>query len=352
MSRPTVNDIARVAGVSLATVDRVLNARPGVREVTITRVNEAISSLGYVRDVSAANLARQRGYELAFVVPSSEGQFARALARTVEEAARSVRSDRTAVHLFREPADDPHALARRLDALDADALDGVAIMAPETPPVRDAIARLKAAGVVVVTIVSDLPSTARDHFVGVDNVAAGRTAGTLLGRFLGSDGGRVLVLVGSTQARDSVERRLGFDRVVAESFPAVEVSPSIEGHDDPDVIRRVLEAALDARPDVRGIYSLAAGHRALSGVLERRGLARELVVVAHELTPHAREALVGGTFDAVITQNLGHVVRSALRVLRALSDGARIDVSQETIRIEIVLRENLPPVAGLDVGAR
>ena len=162
----------------------------------------------------------------------------------------------------------------------------------------------------------------------------------------------MLVLVGSTQARDSVERRLGFDRVVAEAFPAVEVSPSIEGHDDPDVIRRVLEAALDARPDVRGIYSLAAGHRALSGVLERRGLARELVVVAHELTPHAREALVGGTFDAVITQNLGHVVRSALRVLRALSDGARINVSQETIRIEIVLRENLPPAAGLDAGAR
>ncbi|MES2813521.1 MAG: LacI family DNA-binding transcriptional regulator, partial [Pseudomonadota bacterium] len=44
--RPTVNDIAREAGVSLATVDRVLNARPGVREKTVTAVNDAIARLG------------------------------------------------------------------------------------------------------------------------------------------------------------------------------------------------------------------------------------------------------------------------------------------------------------------
>lgn len=349
MPRPTVNDIARVAGVSLATVDRVLNERPGVRPITITRVNEAIQSLGYVRDLSAANLARQRHYELAFILPDTEGQFVAALARAVENAARASHSDRTAVHLFRAAAEDPHALVRQLDALDVDTIDGVAIMAPETPPVRDAIARLKQAGVSVVTIVSDHPSTERDQFIGIDNIAAGRTAGTLLGRFLGREGGRVLVLVGSTLARDSIERRLGFDRIMAESFPHVEVLPSVEGHDDPETIRRVLDAALDAHSDIRGIYSLAAGHRTLTGTLKRRSLASELVMLAHELTPHARESLMDGTFDAVITQNLGHVVRSSLRVLRAKSDGLQIDASQETIRIEIVLRENLPPPAVDDV---
>ena len=58
--KPTVHDIARLAGVSLATVDRVLNGRPGVRSVTRERVNEAIASLGYVRDLAAANLAKGR----------------------------------------------------------------------------------------------------------------------------------------------------------------------------------------------------------------------------------------------------------------------------------------------------
>ena len=44
---PTVNDIARVAGVSLATVDRVLNGRPGVRSSTVEKVQKAIAELGY-----------------------------------------------------------------------------------------------------------------------------------------------------------------------------------------------------------------------------------------------------------------------------------------------------------------
>lgn len=56
--RPTVHDIAAAAGVSLATVDRVLNQRPGVRHVTREKVETAIRELGYIRDVAAANLAK------------------------------------------------------------------------------------------------------------------------------------------------------------------------------------------------------------------------------------------------------------------------------------------------------
>ena len=77
--RPTVNDIAREAGVSLATVDRVLNDRPGVRAKTVEAVQEAIRRIGYVRDVAAANLARQRDYRLAFVLPDTDSQFIRTL---------------------------------------------------------------------------------------------------------------------------------------------------------------------------------------------------------------------------------------------------------------------------------
>ena len=347
MARPTVNDIARVAGVSLATVDRVLNERPGVRAATVERVNGAIATLGYVRDVSAANLARQRHYQLALFLPAGDGEFVRALARAIERTAPTARIERTDLDVRFHPPGDPHALVRALDALEPATTDGVAVMAPETPHVRDAITRLKALGIAVVALVSDLPSTGRDRFVGIDNVAAGRTAGALLGRFVGPRDGtrprRVLVLAGSTQARDGVERRLGFDRIMAERFPELEVLPSLEGHDDPSLIARVVEAALGARPDIAGVYSLGTEHEALLEALVRRGLAGRVPVLVHELTPHARRALLAGTVDAVITQDPGHVIRSALRVLRANSDGLGLDATQEIIRIEVVLRENLPP---------
>ena len=75
--------------------------------------------------------------------------------------------------------------------------------------------------------------------------------------------------------------------------------------------------------------------------IAEHGLSDQIVVVAHELTPHCRQALEEGTVDVVITQNVGHIVRSAVRVLRAKSDEAEINEGQEKIRIEIAIKENL-----------
>ncbi|MEC9344165.1 MAG: LacI family DNA-binding transcriptional regulator, partial [Pseudomonadota bacterium] len=339
MSRPTVNDLAKAAGVSLATVDRVLNARPGVRDQTIRRVNEAIERIGYVRDVTAANLARQRRYRFAFVLPEAPGEFVSLLRAAVTEAAASPIVDRTELTVATVPPDDPHLLVKTLGRLGKAQIDGIAILAPETPHVRDAIAHLKEKGVAVVALVSDLPSTGRDHFVGVDNIAAGRTAGVLMGRFVKENNGCVVVLASSMQARANAERRLGFDQVMAEQFPSLTVTPSLEGHDDPDTIRRVLATALKSRGDMVGIYSVGTGNGVLIDMLAEHERCHELVVIGHELTRNTRRALTSGIFDAVINQNVGHIARSALRVLRAKSDGIDIHSPQERIRIEIILRE-------------
>jgi LacI family transcriptional regulator len=70
------------------------------------------------------------------------------------------------------------------------------------------------------------------------------------------------------------------------------------------------------------------------------------VVIAHELTPHARIGLLAGRLDAVVAQNPGHLARSTLRLVRALALGLPVDEGQERLRIEVVLRENLPPEDG------
>ena len=54
--RPTTKDLAKEAGVSRATIDRVLNGREGVKAKTVDKVNAAIKKLGFVRNISAANL--------------------------------------------------------------------------------------------------------------------------------------------------------------------------------------------------------------------------------------------------------------------------------------------------------
>ncbi|MEL7106079.1 MAG: LacI family DNA-binding transcriptional regulator [Pseudomonadota bacterium] len=340
MGKPTVHDIAKEAGVSLATVDRVLNQRPGVRRVTVERVQAAIDKLGYVRDIYAANLARQRLYRLAFLLPTGQSQFLASLEDAVGEASRGLRAERNDLQTIRLPVDDPVAVRRGFERLISQGVDGVALMANATPMVRDMIARLKAEGVAVAAMVTDQPDTERDHFVGIDNVAAGRTAGALMGRFLAGRSGAVLVVVNSTQARDMVERRLGFDEVITREFPALRALPSLEGHDDFEETYRIVSKALKDRDDIIGVYSGGAGLRGVTRAIEE-GDGRDLAMIGHELTPHSRKALEDGVVDVIITQNVGHIVRSAARVLRAHLDGIGVIASQELIRIEIVMKENL-----------
>lgn len=341
MGKPTVHDIAKEAGVSLATVDRVLNARPGVRAATITRVHEAIERLGYVRDPYAANLARQRHYRFAFVLPEGPAQFGDTLRQAIGEAVEAQRSERVSASIVAVPVHDAHAVARALRGLAPGRLDGVALMVPETPQVRDAVARLKQAGLPVVALASDLPNSARDHFVGINNRSAGRSAGVLMGRFIGGREGRILVVTDSLQARDSIERRLGFDEVLGEEFPRLDALPTMESYNDRERMADIVARALAGDPRILGVYSMGAGNAPLLQGLRASGRARETVVIAHELTPVTQQALEDREIDALIAQNVGHLVRSALRVLRAKSDGLPIFEAQERIRTDILIRENL-----------
>ena len=334
-SAPTTQDVAQAAGVSLATVDRVLNGRPGVRATTVARVRAAIDRIGYVRDTAAANLAKRRVYDLSFVLPDTGNEFVASLRAEIETHRARPAIHRTRLTVVPVAPFDPQAVVAALDRV---AGDGVAVFGPETPSVRDAVRRARARGIAVVSLVSDLPSSERDHFVGIDNLRAGRTAAQLMARFVPRPG-RVLVLTGSRLARDHLERRQGFDQVMAEC-PGIEVAATLEGRDDPDRVAALLAEALT--PDVVGIYSSAAGN---AGLIRALG-GRRLTVIAHELTPTTRAALMDGTFDALITQDAGHLIRSAIRLLRATADGAPFDPAQERIRIDIHLKENVPPPDG------
>ncbi len=344
MVRPTVHDIAREAGVSLATVDRVLNGRPRVRESSIKLVQDAVEKLGYVRDVSAANLAKRKVYRFAFVIPDSASQFVETIRSTLVTLRQMPGPDRIFVETLLAPIDDPNAVAGILSGLADARYDGVAVMCPETPQVRDAVTRLKHAGLAVVALVSDLPSSARDHFVGVDNVAAGRTAGALMGRFIGATESKVLVVSGSLASRDSIERRFGFDSIISERFPKIEVLPTVESGDDNQRLIGIIKQVMSLHKDVSGVYALGAGNAAILDAMRATGRIGSCTLIMHELTATTRSALEAGEVDAVIMQNVGHLVRSSIRVLRAYVDRSSIVDSQEKIRIEIVMNENLVTV--------
>lgn len=339
--RVSLNDVADAAGVSLATVDRVLHGRAGVRARTVAHVQSVVQRLGYRPDPAAARLARKRHARLVFVLPSGTNTFVDMLERQVHTVAPWLSEQRAAATVRRVDVFSPQALARHLATLRG-RCDAVVVMALDHPLVRAAIDDLVEHGIVVVTLVSDVPGSRRSRFVGIDNVAAGRTAASLLGRFVGPREGRVGVVMGSQALRDHAERLFGFQQVMAAEHAQLQLLPPIEGHDLSQRTEPLVAKLLKAEPALVALYSIGAGNRGIQAALERSGRAERIVWICHELTPHARQALLTGVADAVINQDAGHEVRSACRLALAELAGDRVLPDQERIRLDIFLRDNLP----------
>jgi len=338
--RPTVKDLAKAAGVSLATVDRVLNDRPNVSQRAARAVHEAIERIDFVRNSAAASLAKGRSYRFQFVLPEAGDQYLNEVMREIHATNEALKSDWVFAEVTRVAGEDPHAVANSLSTLVDDSVDGVAIMAPESPQVRDAISRLIRRGVRVVRFMSGQEPQEGVDAVGINDFAAGATAARLVGRFSAQRRGRVMLLAETMRSRDSIERRLGFDTVINQSFPGLLTLPSLETHADPERTREIVSRTIHYH-DIVAVYVMSAEARVPLSVIGEQLDLKQVVVVAHERTPYTVEGLFADRIDAIIAQNPGHAVRSAFRLLRARVDNRTPVTSQETLRIEILLRDNL-----------
>lgn len=336
--RATVHDVAREAGVSLATVDRVLNSRPGVRVETAEKVAEAIKALDFRRDLSASLLARSRDLGVTFLIPDGRNEFMFALGAAIQRRAAASKGERVSITTRLVHAFDPAALATALGELDPKTCDCAVVVATENDKVRRAIDAATRRGIGVITLVSDLPDSARRSFVGIDNTAAGRTAASLMGRF--AKPGPIGLIAGSLSLADHHQRREGFEAVLAAEFPGHQIVGPLEGFDD-DARTEAAALELLQRP-LAGIYNLGAGNAGLIRALQKTGHAGKLRVVAHELTPATHAGLSSGVIDVVIDQNPDGEIAAALGIAQSLALGQASERQPAPIEIGLYLRDNLP----------
>ncbi|MEP4342768.1 MAG: LacI family transcriptional regulator, partial [Lentilitoribacter sp.] len=105
--------------------------------------------------------------------------------------------------------------------------------------------------------------------------------------------------------------------------------------------KRIIGNQLEHCDDIVGVYIMSSEARIPIEVMREKLNLSDVTVVVHERTPFSETALKNDQIDAIIAQNPGHAVRSALRILRARSEAREPNSAQESIRIEILLDENL-----------
>ncbi len=328
---------------STATVDRVLNNRSGVRGRTREIVVDTARRLGYISE--AASLAPDPTADddgapirLRFVLPMGTNMFVRALERQLKAQGAARRG--VEVRIASIEGFNPDTLARALAELEGQT-HGVGIIALDHPTVREAIRRLSEADVKVVTLASDILHVPRVAYVGIDNRAAGRLAGYVLGRFLGlSERRKVALFAGSLSYRGHEEREMGFRHIVREEFPNLEIVELREMRDDQETAFSEATQLLQRHRDLAGIYNIGAGNEGVARALKSYPTRGRIVFIAHELTAHNRARLLDGTLDAVIDQNPRVEAREALNIL--IQSVRDLPYDYHPPRLQIIFRENIP----------
>lgn len=336
MAKVTLEDVARAAGVSVATVDRVVNRRGGVSAGKETAILHAARHLGLDRTLTVKPTAAKR---IAILIQPPSNPFHDKLRRGIEQT-RAIYSDLNL--LFQIEGIDP-TRPDRIAAQIARAgtwADGMILTVPASPQVVAAIETLPS-GIPVVTMADDVPSTRRAAFVGPDDRQSGRVAGDLMGYLIGQAGGEALVLIGRFDMPGHGARSGGFIDVLAERHPAVCVCDVLETHEDKEAAAAIAMRAARANPDLRGIYLCTTGCSELVAALASLRQTRSVAIVTHELTPELRVMLRDRKVQAIIDQNPMLEARLAVETVVRLVGRLEGEAGSIATEIQIVMPESI-----------
>ncbi|KUN38047.1 LacI family DNA-binding transcriptional regulator [Streptomyces longwoodensis] len=335
-----LREIARQAGLSEATVDRVLNGRGGVRPSTAQEVHRAIADLD--RQRTQVRLVG-RTFMVDIVMQAPE-RFSTAVRAALEAELPSLHPAvlRSRYH-FRETAEAAD-LVRVLDRIARRGSQGVVLKAPDVPEVTAAVGRLTAAGIPVVTLVTDLPASARVGYVGIDDRAAGATAAYLMGQWLGDRPGHVLTSLSSGFFRNEEEREMGFRAVMRARHPERALVEIAEGQGLDATQYDLVRAALARDPEIRAVYSIGGGNIATLRAFADVGRACA-VFVAHDLDHDNTRLLREHRLSAVLHHDLRQDLREACHIVMRAHGALPQAGPSLPSAIQVVTPYNMPPTA-------
>ena len=326
----TIKDVARTAEVSVATVSRVYNGFPGVREETRKRVLGVGRKLGYSPHGAAQSLVTNRTHTIGVLLPDLYGEFFSELIRGIDEAVQG-----TGFHVLlssaRRPADSLEPVLRSMRGR----VDGLILMAPE---LESTTARSTLPIRIPIVLVNSPPSDVALPSIGVANAEG---AHAMVRHLAGLGHRRIGMIRGAEHNFDAAERLRGYRQAVAElglvADPALEVPGDFTEAAGHAAAQRLL--ALAHRPTAIFAANDGMAIGVLSALSDAGVRVPEAIAVAgFDDIPMARYAHPALTSVHVDIIDLGR--RATVRLLGALAGRANGAPERDTLATTLVLRRS------------
>jgi LacI family transcriptional regulator len=324
----TIKDVARQAGVSVATVSRVYSGRDPVSEHTRTRVCEVGARLGYAPHGAAQSLITNRTRTIGVLLPDLYGEFFSEVIRGIDQTARA-----QGYHLLVSSAhQDPAAMQAALRAMRG-RVDGLIVMSPDLAARSQLAALPTRFPTVLLNSADDGPHSRSITIANYDG------AQVMVRHLIGLGHRRIATIKGSEGNLDAAERLRGYRAALAEAGiegePAWELDGDFDEHSGFAAAERLL--ALDPRPTAVFAANDSMAIGALSGIRQAGfRVPEDISVTGFDDIPIARYMDPPLTSVHVDISALGE--RAARRVLEAMTDPAAPPARHEVLPATLVVR--------------
>lgn len=313
--RPTIKDIAREAGVSVATVNRVLAGSATVREETGRKVSDAAHRVGY----HARNLITERlrpdlpKLRFGFVLQKERQTFYQNLTRELQSAAAGLGGVRGEVIVEYAQSQAPQVVAEMLLDL-SKRVDVIGAVAVNHHLVNEAVRQMKQAGVPTFSMLSDFAQGERINYIGLNNLKVGRGAGWLLAKTARKPG-KIALFVGGSRWHGHDLREAGFRSFFREHLPRFDVLDTLVNLETRHLTHEATLDLLSRHPDVVGMYIAAGGMEGAISALREERAPGEVGLVVNELTAESQAGLADGYVTAALGTPLPALCRDLLGLM-------------------------------------
>ena len=336
-----IKELAKIANVSIGTIDRVLHNRPGVSEKTRSRVLAIIEQYNYKPNLLAKHLASQKGYKIAVLIPSGAvNPVWQPYAEGVRRATADMEKFSITVDQFTFDQYDPVSFDLVAEqALDYDGVMMVPLFEESALLLQQELSKQ---GKSCLYFDTNLPEDPNSLFIGQHAIQAGRLCASLLNYTVPAGQALLLVNLGRKAGYhlNFWGREKGFRAFFEEKNAPQRKLIAYEGPiEQANHLEKGLEAMLTANPEIGGIFVPNSRVYWVANILEQLGRS-DLRILGFDLIPENTALLKKGVIDFLINQ---HPEEQAYRGLEWLMQRFVFKEKgiPKSMPIDIVMKENL-----------
>lgn len=347
--KPTIRDVAKLANVSIGTVDRVLHNRDGVSAETAKIVKEAVKKLNYEPSKIAQALAtHKKKIKLGVIYPDVEYYFWNEVYKGIKETQKSLEPYGVEIIIKTTDTYNYQEQLEALNYLQDIGVHGVATMPFHPSKLNKKINDMFEQGIPIVNFVSDAPKSKRICFVGIDNLKSGVLAGKLMELYLRGKGN--IAVIGVHRDVLCIEDRVyGFVNKVQNEYPDINIIGiyNIPGHIDDynkyrQEVTKITENIIENNPDLNGIYVTNSLTSCTGNVVLKHNKTNEIKVIGHENSKEIRDLINDGVINATIYQNQFEEVVLALNILYDyITTNKKVESNIVYTKSGIMVKENI-----------